>query len=234
MNQSSSAISALIDIIADPKKALAGADINAGWLWLPLILLITVPALVAVYYFQTVDIDWLADRILTQSAGPGNEIPEGAKDFLSRNTLTISAVVGQAIVVPIILLISALYLHLVNKFSSTDKRGFKNWFSLSVWTAFPGILAAIAALIYYLVLGENQIAFEDLNFFTANSLITHYAASHPAATFMNTLSPFTFWSIGLVTVGLMQWTKRTMTSALMIAAAPYVAIYGVWSFVAFG
>ena len=234
MSQSTSAASALIDIIADPRKALAAADANPGWLWPPLVLLIALPVMVAVYYFQTVDIDWMVDQIFAQASQAGEELPEEARSFMTRTTMTVSTVVAQSIIVPALLALLALYLHLVNKFSSADERGFKNWFALAVWAAFPVVLGSIATFIYYLALGDNQISFEDLNFFSANSLFTHYGTGHPAATFMNTLTPFTFWSLGLLTLGLMQWTKRTLAGSLMVAAAPYVVVYGVWSFSAFG
>jgi len=234
MNQSSSQVTALGDIVADPQKALYAADSNLKWFWLPFVLLILIPTLFAVYYFQTVDIDWLVDQMFVQSSAAGTELPEEARDFMTRDTMTISVVIAQSIVLPILLTLSALYLHLVSKFSSTDERGFKSWFSLTVWAAFPTVLGSIAAFIYYLVTGDTQISFEDLNFFSANALLTQYPAGHSAATFMNSITPFTLWNIGLVAYGLMLWTKRDLSSSLIIALAPYVVIYGGWSFWAFG
>jgi len=232
MEQSTSPFSALVDIITDPKKALAGAGENTGWLWLPLILIIAVPLLVTSYYFQTVDFDWFFDQMVATAAAQGNEIPAEAKDFLTPTTLTVGAIFGIAIVVPLVMAITALYLNLVNKSTSSDERGFGSWFALTAWAGMPSVLASLASLVFYLTAGTNQISAEELQFFSANALITHYPTGHPMAAIMTAISPFLFWSIGLYTVGIMQWTKRTLVPSLIIAAIPTIAYLGIMAAIA--
>ena len=230
MEQSTSKYSALVDIVADPKKALRAVE-GEGWIWLPLILLIAIPALVTTHYFQTVDFNWVVDQLIASSGG---DMPEEARDFLTPQTMMISTVIGQVVGMPLILAITALYFLLVNKFTSANEMGFKNWFSLVVWAAVPMLLASIAMFVYYVTAGTNQVGLEELNFFSLNALLTQYPMGHKAATFMSSISLFTFWNIGLLTLGLVLWTKRTWAKSLMIVVAPYVVIYGVWSFSAFG
>lgn len=227
MDQSSSPASALVDIITDPSKALAAAGENTGWLWLPFALVIIVPLAMTSYYFQTVDFDWYFDRMVAASAAQGTEMPPEARQYFTPTTMTAGAIVGIAVIVPLIMAITALYLNLVNKFTTNDERGFGSWFALSAWAGVPSILASVAALIFYLVSGTNQISFEELQFFSVNALITHYPTGHPMAAIMTSITPFLFWSIGLYTVGIIQWTKRALLPSLIIAVIPTAAYIGI-------
>jgi len=232
MEQSTSPFSALVDIIADPKKALAGAGENTGWLWLPLILIVATPLLVTSYYFQTVDFDWFFDQMVTTAAAQGNEIPAEAKNFLTPTTMTIGSVFGIVIMVPAVMAITALYLKLVNKSTASAERGFGSWFALTAWAGVPSILASLATLVFYLTAGTNQISLEELQFFSANALITHYPTGHPMAATMTAISPFLFWSIGLYTVGIMLWTKRALVPSMVIAVIPTIVYFGILAAVA--
>lgn len=227
MSKSTSAAAALVDIITDPKKALAGAGENTGWLWLPLVLIIGVPLAVTSYYFQTVDFDWFFDQMVAVAASQGNEMPAEARNFFTPTTMTVGSIVGIAVIVPIIMAITSLYLNLVNKSTTSDERGFGSWFALSAWAGVPSILASIATLIFYLMSGTNQIGMEELQFFSANALITHYPNGHPMAAIMTSITPFLFWSIGLYTVGIMQWTKRALVPSLIIAVIPTAVYFGI-------
>ncbi|PCI63056.1 MAG: hypothetical protein COB37_05655 [Kordiimonadales bacterium] len=234
MNQSTSAFSALIDVFVDPKKAFEGLDANPGWFWMVFILIIVTPMALTTYYFQTVDIAWLVGQAETAAEAAGTPLPEEAKAFMTAGAMTATTAIGQLIIIPVIFVIWAVYLNLVNKFTMNDTRGFKNWFSLSIFAAAPNLLASIAALVYFMVSGTNQISLEDVQFFSANSLITHYPTGHSAATFMGSITPFMFWNIALMTIGIKAWTKRSFMKSLMISLAPYIVIYGAWSYSAFG
>lgn len=231
MDQSSTITSCLVDIIADPKKSLRAVGQNKKWLWMPLILLIVIPISVTLYYFNTVDFDWLVDHIF---ASLDKDVPDEARDFMTRGMMISTTVASQVIFVPALLTLYGLYLHLVEKLSTSDERGFMSWFSLSVWTSFPSVLASVAMMIYYLTAGNNQVGFDELSFFSLNSLVTHYPMGHSAMSFMSSLTPFTAWNIGLVALGLMLWTKRTFLNSLIIATLPYAVVYGIWGFIAFG
>ena len=227
MNQSTSPVSALVDIITDPKKALAGAGENTKWLWLPLVLIIAVPLAMTSYYFQTVDFDWFFDQMVAAAAAQGNEMPAEARQYFTPTTMTAGAIAGIAVFAPLIMAITALYLNLVNKFTTNDERGFGSWFALSAWAGVPSILASLATLIFYMVSGTNQISFEELQFFSANALFTHYPTGHPMAAIMTAITPFLFWSIGLYTIGIMQWTKRALLPSLIIAVIPTATYFGI-------
>ena len=238
MNQSTSALSALVDIFVDPKKAIEGLDANPSWFWMPLILLIVVPTSAVIYYFYTIDILWVYDQGIIQTAALGIEIPEEAveqgRKEATASGMAIQNSIGTIIAPFVIYSIVALYYNIVNKFTMNDTRGFKNWFALAVYAHAPVILATIVAILYYGVIGDDQMGLEEMQFFSANSLLTHLAANEAGSSLFGSITPFTFWTIGLFTVGLMTWTKRTLAKSLMITSAPYVAIYGVWAYIAFG
>jgi len=227
MNQSTSQVSALVDIITDPKKALAGVGENPGWFLLPFLLVLGSAIALIVYYFQTVDFEWFKDQMMQAAAAKGQEMPPEALDMFSPTMMIVTSVVGTAIVLPVVMALTALFWNLVNKSTSSDERGFGSWFALTAWSAVPSILASIAALVFYLMSGTNQIGLEELQFFSANALITHYPAGHSMATIMNTITPFLFWSLALSTLGIMQWTKRALIPSLIIAVIPTLVAFGI-------
>ena len=234
MNQSNSILAGLTDIFVDPKKALTAADANKGWTLLPFLLVLGTSMLAQVYYFATVDIDWFADYMIAAQVAAGNEMPPEAASFFTRNTMMITSVVGVVIMISAILAIQALYLHLVAKTTTADDRKFGDWFKLSVWTAMPSVVIALAILINYALAGTTQFAPENLNFLSANALIAHIPPGQPGASFMDSLSLSMLWGLGLLALGLQLWTKRSFGKSLVIAVAPYVVIYGIWGAVAFG
>jgi len=230
MEYSSTAASGLIDIITDPTKALIAADKEPKRLWVPLILAMVIPIILSVYYFSTVDIDWMFTQLQTAMIAQGQEFPDETRAFFSPGILMGGAIFSTILMVWISTAFSAFYLLMVAKFTSEDKRPFFTWFSLSAWVNVPGTIAAFVMIIYFAVLGSSQIGFEDLSFFSLNSLVTHYPAGTPEAGFFSGISPFLVWTVGLLGLGIKTWTGRTLGTSLMIAAAPYVVIFGLWGF----
>ena len=232
MDQSKSAVSGLIDIITNPSKALIAADNEPKRMWLPFILSMVIPIILTVYYFSVVDIDWMFQQMQAAAAAKGQDMPEEAREFLTPSILMGGSIIASIVMVLIITALSAFYLLMVAKFTSEDTRSFGKWFSLSVWTSVPNTLGALLMIIYFAAMGSSQIGLEDVTFFSANSLITHYPSGTAEAGFFNAITPFLFWSIGLVAMGLKLWTDRAMGKSLFIAALPYVIVYGIWGAVA--
>ncbi len=225
MNASTSAWSALLDIIVEPSKAFRGIEKNTKWLWIPLLLLLLGTMALFAYYYSVVDFDWY--KAQTLAAMPADQADQ-AEQFIKRGTVMTSVLVGTAVVTLVVYLIYSIYLLLVHKLSGDQEHGFGHWFSLSVWSGWPGILSVIAMFGYLLFTGNNQINESQLNFLSLNSLVTQYPNDHALAGVMNGITPFLFWTIGLAALGLKLWTNRSFGKSLLIAAAPYVVLYGIW------
>ena len=228
MTESSSAFSGLIDMITDPAKAMRAADNHPKRMWLPFILSIVLPCIFVAYYFSVVDMEWMFQQTQAQAIANGGEMPDEARAFMTSGIMMGSALAGTVIVVSIMTAISAVYFLMVSKFTTEDTRGFGAWFSMSAWAGVPGILAALLMIIYFAVAGNSQMGMEDVTFFSLNSLAMHYPSGSPQAGFYNAITPFMLWSLFLLAVGLKTWTGRTMGKSLMIAAAPYVVMFGIY------
>lgn len=228
MEYSKSAVSGLVDIITDPSKALIAADREPKRLWLPFILAMIVPAILSVYYFSIVDMDWMFQQMQAAASVQGQELPDEMRDFFSSSIMMGGAVGASIVMAVLVTSISALYLLIVAKFSSEDKRSFGKWFSLSAWVSVPSTLAALLMIIYFATMGNSQMGLEDISFFSANSLFAHYPEGSNEASFFGGITPFLFWSIGLLALGIKVWTGRTYAKSLLIAALPYVVVFGAW------
>lgn len=230
MEYSNTAVSGLIDIITNPTKALLAADQKPRRMWLPFILAILISTVLSIYYFSVVDMDWMFQQLQTATEAKGQELPDEMREFFSSSTLMAAAIGGSIVMVVLTNLITAFYLLMVAKFSTEDQRTFGKWFSLSVWTSFPITLSMVLMMLYFAVLGSSQIGFEDLSFFSINALVMHYPSGSTEAAFYSQITPFLFWVIGLLAMGLKLWTERTIGKSLIISAVPFVVIYGLWGF----
>ncbi len=231
MDYSKSALSGLVDIITDPSKALLAAEIKPMRLWLPFILAMLLPAILSFYYFSTIDVDWMFQQMQDAAEINGQELPDDMREFFTSSTMMGVAVGGSIMMAALITSISAVYLLMVAKVSSEDNRSFGKWFSLSAWVSVPNSLAALLMIIYYVIMGSNQIGLEELSFFSLNGLVMHYPNGTMASTFYTAITPFLVWSIALLGLGIKIWTGRAYGSSMLIAALPYVVIFGIWGMV---
>ncbi|MCJ9428052.1 YIP1 family protein [Kordiimonas marina] len=232
MDKSASVVSALADIFVDPKKVFRAADGQKGWTLLPLFLVLGAALLMQVYYFSTIDVGWYFDHVIL-AVKP--DIPDDARAHVTRTILMIQGSVLPTIMILIMLAILALYLFLVAKTSSPDDRKYGAWFKLVIWSTMPAVLASIAVMVNFALAANPQmVSPNDLQFFSVNALFTHIPIGQPGATLMDSLTPFTLWSIALMAVGLQVWTNRTFVRSLIIAAAPYIVVFGVMAISAFG
>ena len=128
--------------------------------WLPLLAIVVTSAFVIGWYYSVVDIDWLKELIFGNNPDVQKMAPEQraqAMAFVGRNTMLFGSLFGVLIGVPIVYLISALYYFIVAKITKVPL-GFKHWFTLVSWSALPGLLSTIAAVIFLILRDNNQIA----------------------------------------------------------------------------
>jgi len=106
---------------------------------LPLLLMILGNVALFVWYFQIVDFPWLQDAMLSANPAMDASAREVARGFMSKSVMLGSTVTGIVIVVPIMLLASAVYYLLFAKVVGCDI-GFGKWFAFATWSAVPTLL----------------------------------------------------------------------------------------------
>ena len=224
---------ALVDIIAAPSKALDEVRDRVSWLWVPLgiVMALTVASMVA--YYAWVDFDWLVDQAVADAlqAGADPSAAAGIRSFMESGTMITVTVVSIVVVTLLIYTIQSIYLHLVNKITGNPDLRFSQWFALSAWTAFPMVFQALSSFGVLAVAGNRQLPQEDLSPLSLQSLLINADSGSPWAAWGSSITVISFWTIGLLALGIMRWTGASTLKAVIIAALPSVLIYGVWALV---
>ncbi|MCB1560560.1 MAG: YIP1 family protein [Xanthomonadales bacterium] len=227
-----SPLSTLLAVFVEPAKAMQAVR-ERSMAWFPLLLLVGGTAIVWVWYYQIVDIAWLQDQML--SAGGQKLSPEqiaASKSFMTRGFLIGSTIVSVAIMLPLIMLISAVYYLLAAKVVGSDI-GFGKWFAFAVWTSVPALLLVPAGIIKILTSSNGQLTQQAVNPLSLNELLFHLPVSSPWAGLANAIHIPSIWAAVVAIIGYKLWTgKSTVTSAIVVLL-PLVVIYGGWAAFAF-
>lgn len=223
----------LVDIIAAPSKALDEIKHRVGWLWVPLFIVILLVTASQVIYTLWVDLDWLVDQAVAAAMAGGGDpaVEQAIHQWMQPNTLLITAVLGILLMVPLIHLIQAIYLHLVNKLLGNPDLRFGQWFALSVWSAFPMIFQSLAAFGVMALAADRRVSQEELAPLSLQSLFIRAEPGTSWAAWGSAIDLIMLWVIGLLALGIMRWTGASALKGIIIAAVPYVLIFGAWALV---
>jgi len=229
-DNSYSVFSAMVDIVAAPGKALDEIKSHTSWLWWPLLISILLGSGLMLYYYSWVDFPWLVEETIRQvPAEDRAESADAIRQFMSVETSSWTTVIAIVIMSLVVYTILATYLHLANKLTTGAEIGFGKWFSFSVWTSFVGVFGALAAFVVIFTADSNQLAAEKLQVLSLNSLILHANPGDRLFTWGNSLSLINFWTLFLMSIGYARWTGATMVKSTIIAALPWVLVFGVWA-----
>ena len=232
-DSSYSMLNAMVDIVTAPGKALDEIKLHTSWLWWPLLITMLLASGLMVYYYSWVDFPWLIEETIRQL--PAEDRAEAAdviRSFMSVGTSIWTTVVAIVIMSLVIYTIQATYLHLANKLTTGAEIGFGQWFSFSVWTAFVGVFGALAAFVVIFLADSNQLAADKLQVLSLNSLLIHASPGDRLFTWASSLSLIHFWTIFLMSIGFARWTGATIVKSTIVAALPWVLIFGVWGLLA--
>ena len=224
---------ALVDIIAAPSKALDEVRERVSWLWVPLgiVMVLTIASMVT--YYAWVDLEWMVDQAVADAlqAGADPAAEAGIRSFMQSGTLTVVTVVSVLVMTLLIYTIQSIYLHLVNKITGNPELRFSQWFALSAWTAFPMVFLPLSTFGLLAVTPNRQLAQHELTPLSLQSLLINADSGSPWAAWGSSITVISFWTIGLLALGIMRWTGASALKAIIIAALPSVLIFGVWALV---
>ncbi|WP_162242012.1 YIP1 family protein [Duganella sp. Leaf126] len=215
---------AALNIFTDPSRAfLSEQTENKAWLPLMVVLLASIVSFLV--YYQAVDFAWLQDNLVA-AMEPAQR--EAGKRILTMKALVIGSLLSVVILVPLTQLLLAGYLHLAAKISHST-RTFGAWFALVAWTALPSALFLPLTLGQLLLSKNFQLSPEQLNPFTVNQLLLHLPSGAPWQSLTDSINLLSLWSLGLLIMGVRNWTQRSTVSAAVVVLLPYGVIYGLWA-----
>ena len=224
---------ALVDIIAAPSKALDEVRDRVSWLWVPLIIVLVLSVASQVIYLSWVDFDWLVDQSVAAALQGGSDPDTEAaiRQFMQPGFMIATSVISILVIVPVILVLQATYLHLFNKVTGNPDLRFGQWFALSSWSMFPSIFLPIATFVVLALAPDRQLGQEDISPLSLQSLIINAEPGSSWATWGTSITLISFWTIALLALGIMRWANASALKAAIIAAAPFVLIFGIWALV---
>jgi Yip1-like protein len=232
-DSSYSMLNAMVDIVAAPGKALDEIKLHTSWLWWPLLITMLLASGLMIYYYSWVDFPWLVEETIRQVPAESRaESADVIRKFMSVGTSTWTTVAAIVVMSLVIYTIQATYLHLANKLTTGAEIGFGQWFSFSVWTAFVGVFGALAAFVVIFMADSDQLATQDLQVLSLNSLLVHASAGDRLFTWASSLSLINFWTLFLMSIGYARWTGAGIVKSTIVAVLPWVLIFGVWGLMA--
>ncbi len=219
-----SPFAAVIAMFYEPGKTFASLEQRRGT-WVPLTLLILCTGVLFLWYFTSVDIDWLKEQMFATIKDPGQRAK--SMEVVTRQMLMFGGI-GQAVIgLPVFLALIGLYFMFVGKMYSKDF-SFGKGFSLATWTSVPALLTLVLGGTAILLSKGGQLAVGELNPLSLNALLFHRPIGDPLNTLFESISLLTIWSAVLMVIGFQVWAKVPRATAIKVVVIPYAVIYGVW------
>jgi hypothetical protein len=218
---------ALLTLLATSPNAFFAELKQKPRIIFPIALLAVASTVLALWYFQVADIDWMREQMFAADPRMA-KMPEAQRaqamemtgKIMSRGVLSVITPIGTAISLVAISAISALYFMLAGKVTNV-KLKFEQWLSLVAWVSLPALLNTVAGAI---TLGMQsspvQLMQTDLQPLSLNELIFHRHLGEPGYTL-------------LISIGIKAWSERSWAYSAVVTLLPYVVIYGIWALIAF-
>lgn len=203
--------------------------------WFPLLVLVLSTVALVYWYYSIVDIEWLKDAMFGNNPDIQN-LPEeqraASMAMMTRTTLLWSSVIGSVLGLPLVFLVSALYLLIAAKVTKLPF-GFKHWYAFSSWSSLPLLLGTVVAAILLLLSDTTQISPSTMQALSINQLLLHRPMGSPGHSLFESLNIPGFLSYALMIIGIHTWSQRSWAFSASFILLPAVVIYGIWAFFAF-
>ena len=221
---SGSAFSTLLAIFTEPAKAFAAVE-KRSMIWLPLILMVVGMVGMLFFYYQSVDMSWLQDKMFAGKDMDPAQL-EAAKKMVSKNMLLTTSAIGGAIGPLIMYAIVATYFTIVSKITNVPIN-FGKWFAFATWSSVPGLLAIPLGLLQIVLAQQGQLAPNQLNPLSLNQLFFHLDMNAHWATLLDTINVTTLWTMFVTVVGFETWTKKSRATSIAVVVTPYIVVFAI-------
>ncbi len=227
-----SSVAIAINILTSPTEAFRALEARPTKIF-PLALVVLSTFAVLFWYYSIVDFDWFVDDALSQLNNLSETQLEAARERMQSMSPTMFkwfGLLGSTFGLLAMYFLQSAYLSIASALNG-DKYRFSHWFSMTVWTNLPAVLGAIGMMVTILLSPNGQLSAYELNPLTLANLGMS-SANSSVQTLMNSLNLLMFWSIGLTVIAYKQWVRASWPRTLAIVLAPYILIFGIWSYFA--
>lgn len=225
-----SVLSNFVNIYVSPLDVFRQLKEQPNFLF-PLLLLIICSTVVMIWYYASVDFNWLMDYFISIEADGHSE--EEKQQIVSSLSAMTPIMMGAITIISSLVMIIAhytvlsLYFVVISLFTNDGFR-FKYWFCLVNWAFLPTLLAFFAIFVTIALNSNGQIGPNQLNSLTLNNLFFHLPNTHHFKTILDSIDISFLWSIVLLILGYQVWTKKSIVNSGFIVLTPYLLVYGIW------
>ncbi len=226
---SSNPFQASLDILISPKETLSLVKDKKNWSWVPFGLVSLATTGLFLYYFFSIDFDWMLNQMLDQIAideGLSDEELQITSQYMTKSNMMWSTTLGALLGTIVVNGVMALYYLLVTRIATREHLSFGNWHGFVWWTSMPLVVSYLLAFLIITFSNNGMVTLEDLS---PTSLGFLSESSSRWFGLFNSLNIFSFWTIALAFIGLQAWLGMKRNRALAIALGPSIIIYGVWT-----
>jgi hypothetical protein len=205
--------------------------------WFPLLVLVASTAAIMFWYYSTVDIEWLKE-VMFGTNPDIQKLPEEQRaatmSMMTRTTMLWGSVIGSIVAMPIVFLVSAVYLLLAAKVTKLPQGfRFKHWYAFCCWTSLPLLLNVVVSAIFLIMSDNAQVSPSALQPMSLNELLLHRPMHSPGYTLFESLTIPSVLCWILMIIGVRVWSQRSWAFSTLFILLPSVVIYGIWAFLSF-
>lgn len=227
-----SPLSLAINVLTAPSEAFRTIRQHPTALF-PLALIIASTMGVMAWYFAVLDYDWYIDDTLSQFPDFTEQQMADAREgmqSISQSSMMWITMLSGSVTILVIYLLQSSYLSLFSALRGDDIR-FRQWWSLVAWTNLPSLFLAISMAVNILLNPSGQLSTLELNSLTLLSLGME-TDNLSLNRIFSTINLAMIWNLVLLVMAYRQWLKESAIKATAIVVAPYLLIFGVWTYFA--
>ncbi|MDA8646911.1 YIP1 family protein [Porticoccaceae bacterium] len=226
---SSNPLKASLDILISPNETFSLVKDKKNWSWVPFGLVSLATAGLFLYYFSSIDFDWMLNQMLEQIAideGLSDEELQITSQYMTKSNMMWSTTIGALLGTIVVNIVMALYYFLVTRIATTEHLSFGKWHGFVWWISMPLVVSYLLAFLIIIFSTNGMVTLEDLS---PTSLGFLSESSSRWFGLFNSLNIFSFWTVALAFIGLRAWLGVDQNKALAIASGPTLTIYGIWT-----
>ena len=225
------AVQTFTALIVDPRRAFTQLEKDPRYA-APMLLLLAATIGMIIWYYSSVDVDWLINQALA-----GRQISEAqraqAANLMSRGTMLGGALVAGILLLFVTQVLQAFYFFFIYEFLEVQL-SFRKWFALTWWCSLPQLISVVVTAVMLLLHDSSQASTGVLSPLSLNELFFHFSPADSGYSLLTSLNLVQLLTILLLVIGVQTWSKRSWLLSTVIVLAPRLVLYGIWGWFAFG
>lgn len=216
-------------IILKPNPVFATLKNTPNWSWVPFFIVVLFSTLPVYLYYSMIDFDWYVNSIIElQHADKSPAEIDFFRNQMQREQALSLTLISTPLGLVLTNAIHAFYLYKMTRIDSENLMSYGDWYGFTWWVSLPVVLTSFIALCVLLMFGHEQMYISEIN----PTSIAYLFGIGMESDWFGLAQSFrleTIWSLYLIAVGISQWTRLSSQKCYIIAAAPFVIIWAVWT-----